>query len=38
MKKANTNTTRQKKRNDAGTLEALAIIGAIYLLASFILR
>lgn len=31
--------TRAKiKRNDAGTLEALALIGALYLLASFIFR
>ena len=31
-------TTKQTKRNDTGLLEALAIIGALYLLASFILR
>lgn len=31
--------TRAKiKRNDAGTLEALALLGALYLVASFILR
>ena len=36
--KLQTSTKRQKKRSEAGTLEALAIIGALYLLASFILR
>lgn len=29
---------KKTKRNDAGTLEALALIGALYLLASFIFR
>jgi hypothetical protein len=29
---------KQKKRSEAGTLEALAVLGALYLLASFILR
>ena len=36
--KLQTNTTKQKKRSEAGTLEALAVIGALYLLASFIIR
>lgn len=29
---------KQKKRSEAGTLEALAVLGALYLIASFILR
>lgn len=29
---------KKTKRNDAGTIEALALIGALYLIASFIFR
>jgi hypothetical protein len=36
--KLQTSTTKQKKKSEGGTLEALAVIGALYLLASFILR
>jgi len=36
--KLQTSTTKQKRKSEGGTLEALAVIGALYLLASFILR
>jgi len=36
--KVQTSTTRKKKRSEGGTLEALAFFGALYLLASFVLR
>jgi len=36
--KLQTSTTKQKQKSEGGTLEALAVIGALYLLASFILR
>jgi hypothetical protein len=29
---------KQKKRSEAGTLEALALIGALYLIVSFLMR